>query len=60
MFRPKLYLARVETLRGNVAHEWRGTTCRAPARTVAPERRAGAFWAWLQSLARAGRAGGGR
>lgn len=53
MNRPKLYLLKVETLRGNVAHEWHAAGP-LPARTVPPERRAGAFWRWLQSLARAG------
>ena len=73
MSRPKLYLRKVETLRGNVAREWLGT-CGASRRTVAPERRAGTLepgesrrhrsgakvWAWLAGLARltpSGRAG---
>ena len=48
MNRPKLFLAPHTTLRGNRAHEWRGTT----SGQVPPERRAGAFWAWLVSLTR--------
>ena len=59
MSRPKLYLRKVETLRGNVAREW-VKAGPLPKRTVAPERRRGLFWAWLEGLKRvvpAGRAG---
>ena len=63
MTRPKLFLAPHTTLRGNRAHEWRGTSAaiRSSATPavrgttsgqVPPERRAGAFWAWLVSLTR--------
>ena len=62
MTRPKLFLAPHTTLRGNRAHEWRGTT----SGQVPPERRAGSLepdevrrhrsaarvWAWLVSLTR--------
>ena len=49
MTRPKLFLAPVDTLRGNRAHEWRGTTGKLPERRSAD---AGAFWAWLVNLTR--------
>ena len=49
MTRPKLFLAPHTTLRGNRAHEWRGTT---GGQAIAPERRAGSFWLWLVNLTR--------
>ena len=51
MSRPKLYLRKVETLRGNVAREV-VKVGPLPERTVASERRRGLFWAWLSGLAR--------
>lgn len=60
MSRPKLYLRKVETLRGNVAREVVKAGPLPKPGTVAPERRRGLFWAWLAGLARltpGGRAG---
>ena len=49
MTRPKLFLVPVDTLRGNRAHEWHGTTG-APERRES--RRRGDFWLWLVNLTR--------
>ena len=49
MTRPKLFLAPHTTLRGNRAHEWRGTTGRPNPRPQADKR---AFWDWLVNLTR--------
>ncbi len=57
MTRPKLFLAPVDTLRGNRAHEWKGTGPRVSAVSPCPERadrraEAGVFWRWLTNLTR--------
>ena len=54
--KPKLFLAPVDTLRGNRAHEWRGTTARLARERCVPAPRPQAdkraFWLWLVNLTR--------